>query len=310
MLQDKPLIVIAGPTGVGKSRLAVRLALKFNGEIVNADSRQVYRYMDIGTAKPSLEEMALVPHHLFDIINPDEDFSLAQYQELASQSIENIQGRNKIPFLVGGSGQYVWAVLEGWEIPRVPPDLEYRQSLEAVAAREGIDELYRQLQEIDPAAALKIDKRNVRRVIRALEVSHQLGTPFSHLRSKKAPGYKTLIIGLTAERDELYRRLDSRVDEMLHQGLVSEVEKLYKMGYNADLPSLNSIGYSRIGLFLRGEISLEETVRKIKIDNHRFVRHQYAWFRLRDKRISWFDISGETEFEVLTLISNFFNCQV
>ena len=181
------MIAIIGPTGVGKSSLAVRLARLFDGEVVNADSRQVYRYMDIGTAKPTPYELAAVTHHLYNIIDPDEDFSLAQYQELAYKAINEIHSRNKIPFLVGGSGQYVWAVLEGWEIPRVPPNPELRDKLEKIANDSGIDELYRQLQEIDPIAAQKIDKRNIRRVIRALEVSLQAKKPFSELGKKYQP---------------------------------------------------------------------------------------------------------------------------
>ena len=263
--------------------------------------------MDIGTAKPAPEELAAVPHHLFNILNPDADFGLAQYQELASQSIRNIQERHKIPLLVGGSGQYIWAVLEGWEIPRIPPDLAFRQNLEKIAATNGIDKLYQQLQEIDPMAARKIDKRNIRRVIRALEVSHQSKTPFSQLQSKSAPDFKTIIIGLTDERKDLYRIIDSRVDEMVQKGLVAEVENLVRLGYGYGLPALNSIGYKQIGMVLRGEISLEEARQQIKADNHRFVRHQYAWFRLKDPRIHWFDIQNGIESEIVTLLGDFFN---
>ncbi len=177
--------------------------------------------------------------------------------------------------------------------PHIPPDPEFRRNLEDLAAKNGIDILYHQLQEIDPAAAQKIDKRNIRRVIRALEVSRYSGMLFSNLQTKKAPDYKTLIIGLTAERKELYRRIDSRVDLMIQQGLVAEVEKLIQMGYDYNLPAMNSIGYKPIGMMLRGEISLEEALNRIKADNHRFVRHQYAWFRLKDKRIHWFDVRNE-----------------
>jgi tRNA dimethylallyltransferase len=287
--------------------LALDIAAKFNVEIVNADSRQVYRHMDIGTDKPSPEEMASVPHHLFNVINPDEDFGLAQYQELAFRTIRDIHERNKVPLLVGGSGQYVWAVLEGWEIPRIPPDKKLRKTFEDLAAKEGIDHLYRQLQEIDHAAAQKIDKRNVRRVIRALEVSNLSQVSFSHLQRKKEPYYRRTIIGLTAGRKELYRRTDSRVDLMVQRGLVDEAEKLIQMGYDYNLPAMNSIGYKQIGMMLRGEISLEEAIKQIKVDNHRFVRHQYAWFRLKDKRIHWFDILNNIEFEIMTLLSNYLN---
>jgi tRNA dimethylallyltransferase len=305
--KTKPVIAIVGPTGTGKSHLAIELAQKFNGEIINADSRQVYRFLDIGTAKPSPGEFALVPHHVFDIINPSADFSLAQYQGLAYKAIHDIHGRQKLPLLVGGSGQYVWAVLEGWEIPRIPPDPELRSNLQKMAREYGIEELYRSLQEVDPAAASKIDRRNVRRVIRALEVSIQAKTPLSQLQVKNPPDFDALIIGLTAERAELYRRTDSRVEDMVRRGFIEEARKLVQMGYDFGLPSLNSIGYKQIGLILKGQISQEEAVKQIKIDNHRFVRHQYAWFRLKDKRIHWFDIGSEIEPEVMTMLADFLN---
>jgi tRNA dimethylallyltransferase len=178
------LVAIVGPTGIGKSRLALHLAQIFNGEIVGADSRQVYRHMDIGTAKPGPEALSLVPHHLINIANPDEAFSLAQYQQLTYQAIEDIQHRHKLPFLVGGTGQYIWAVLEGWQIPRVPPDIDLRNSLEKRAAAEGIDGLYRELVELDPEVAERIDRRNVRRVIRALFWSDKNPPTLSHLCSR------------------------------------------------------------------------------------------------------------------------------
>ncbi|HEY83043.1 MAG TPA: tRNA (adenosine(37)-N6)-dimethylallyltransferase MiaA [Dehalococcoidia bacterium] len=301
----KHLVAIVGPTGIGKSRLALRLAQVFHGEIVSADSRQVYRYMDIGTAKPSPEERALVPHHLIDLVDPDQDFSLAQYQALAYQAIKDIQQRHKLPLLVGGSGLYIWAVLEGWKIPSVPPDPELRRKLEGRAARSGADELYRELARVDPAAAQRIDPRNVRRVIRALEVHYKAQKPFSRLQAKEPPPFHILIIGLTAPRDELYRRVDLRVDAMLEQGLVAEVEKLLSMGYHFNLPSLSSIGYKQIGMFLRGELTLAEAAEQIKAETHRLVRHQYAWFRLNDKRIHWFDVSLKANSEIEALLTNF-----
>jgi tRNA dimethylallyltransferase len=260
--------------------------------------------MDIGTDKPSAQEMASVPHHLFDIINPDEDFGLAQYQELAYRTIQEIQQRAKIPLLVGGSGQYIWAVLEGWEVPRIPPDREFRKALEDTAVKNGIESLFHQLQKIDPEAASKIDKRNVRRVIRALEVASHGEYSFSKLQKKKAPDYQTLIIGLTAERKELYNRLDTRVDLMIRRGLVGETKNLINIGYNYELPAMNSIGYKQIGMMEKGEISLDEAIERIKTHNHRFVRHQYAWFRLEDKRIHWFEVANSFESEVMMLISN------
>ncbi len=299
------LVAIVGPTGVGKSKLALRLAQTFESEILSADSRQVYRHMDIGTAKPSREELSLVPHHLINIVNPDEDFSLAQYQELAYRAIDDIHQRNKLPILVGGSGMYVWSVLEGWGIPRVSPDLEFRHSLEEKATKVGEDELYQELEEIDPVAAQRIDRRNIRRTIRALEVHRGTETPFSQLQHRKTSPFNTLIIGLTADRAELYRRIDLRVDEMIKQGLVAEVEKLINMGYDFNMPAMSGIGYKQIGMFLNGELTLATAIQQIKFETHRFVRHQYNWFQLKDDRIQWFDIQSKLDSEITMLLTRF-----
>jgi len=299
------LVTIVGPTAIGKSRLALSLAQAFNGEIVGADSRQVYHYMDIGTAQPSLEELSLIRHHLIDIINPDEDFNLAQYQEFAHKTIGDIQKRRRLPLLVGGSGLYIWSVLEGWRIPQVEPNPEFRHNLEEKAARSGVDGLYQELVKVDPVAAQGIDRRNVRRVIRSLEVNRGAQTPFSQLQHKKAPSFSTLIVGLTADRAELYRRIDLRIDRMLEQGLVEEVKKLIDMGYDFHLPAMSGIGYKQIGMFLKGELALEVAVQQIKFETHRFVRHQYSWFRLSDSRIQWFDIQGEVESEISARVAKF-----
>jgi len=261
--------------------------------------------MDIGTAKPSREELSLVPHHLINIVNPDEDFSLAQYQELAYRAIEDIQRRNKLVLLVGGSGLYIWSVLEGWGIPQVPPDLKFRHSLEEKAVRVGKDELYQELKQVDPVAAQKIDRRNVRRTIRALEVYRGAETPLSQLQHKKAPSFNTLIIGLTTDREELYRRIDLRVDEMIKQGLVAEVEGLVNRRYDLALPALSGIGYKQIGMFLKGELTLAAAIQQIKFETHRFLRHQYNWFRLEDDRIKWFDILDKAESEIITQLAEF-----
>lgn len=303
------LVAIVGPTGVGKSRLALHLASLFHGEIVSADSRQVYRYLDIGTAKPGSLEISQVPHHLISIINPDDGFSLAQYQGLAYQAIEDIQQRHRLPFLVGGSGLYIWAVLEGWQIPRVSPDLEFRYNLEKWASDAGIAEIYRELVRVDPEAAQKIDRRNVRRVIRALEVHSKTKTPFSRLWHKEAPAFNSFIIGLTADRAEIYRRTDQRIDDMVARGLVPEVENLLKMGYDLNLPAMSGIGYRQIGQFLKSELSLEGAKQQIKSETHRFVRHQYAWFRLKDERIHWFDIEHQGDAEIERALAEFIKSQ-
>lgn len=299
------LVTIVGPTATGKTELSLRLAKAFNGEIVNADSRQVYRYMNIGTAKPTGEELARAPHHLIDIVDPDADFGLAQYQELAYKAIGEVQSRGKLPLLVGGTGQYVWAVLEGWVIPSVAPDFEFRKSLQARADNGESGQLYKELELADPAAAKRIDSRNVRRVIRALEVLQHAGEPFSGLQKKDPPDYDILIIGLTAEREELYRRIDSRVDKMIELGLVDEVKGLIGKGYKSDLPAMSGIGYRQIGQYLKGEFTLEAAVEKIKFETHRVARHQYAWFRLNDERIQWVDVGEEAETEVKKLVVGF-----
>jgi tRNA dimethylallyltransferase len=301
----KRLIAIVGPTGVGKSRLALHLAEVFPGEIISTDSRQVYRYMNIGTAKPSPQELAAVPHHLIDIINPDEDFSLAAYQEMANKAIDDIHQRGLLPYLVGGTGLYVKAVLEGWQIPGVLPDPQFRYNIQKKADEGKIDELYQELLAADPDAAAKIDRRNVRRVIRALEVHAGTGQAFSQLARKKAPTFTPFIIGLTAERSELYRIVDRRVDNMIERGLVDEVENLLKMGYDFNLPSMSGIGYRQIGQFIRGELTLKTAVQKIKTETHRFIRHQYAWFRTDDEKIRWFDITRTKDAEIERTLQEF-----
>jgi tRNA dimethylallyltransferase len=301
------LIAIIGPTGIGKTKLAIQLALRFDGEIINADSRQIYRHMDIGTAKPTGEELATIRHHLVDIIEPNKEFSLAEYRRLADDAINDIQTQGKLPFLVGGSGLYVWAILEGWVVPKVAPDTLFRRELEKKAEMGQGAELFQELIKLDPAAAEKIDPRNVRRVIRAIEVNKFSKTPFSTLQKKQTPPFQSLIIGLTADRKELYRRVDERVDNMLKQGFVEEVSSLQKMGYNLSLPSMSSIGYREIGLYLSGEMTLEETIYKIKTGTHRFIRHQHAWFRLKDERIKWFDIGKARESEITNVVDEFLN---
>lgn len=298
------LVAVVGPTGVGKSRLALDLAQAFDGEIVSADSRQVYRYMDIGTAKPIKKELPLVPHHLINIINPDEDFSLAQYQQLAYRAIEDIQRRRKRAILAGGSGLYVWAVLDGWGIPEVAPDLKLRRRLEEKAVRVGKDALYQELAQVDPVAAQRIDPANVRRIIRALEVYRGAEVPISQVQLKARPLPSTLIIGLTADRAELYRRIDLRVDEMIERGLVDEVRGLLDRGYDLALPAMSGIGYKQIAMHLRGELALPAAIQQIKFETHRLVRHQYSWFRLKDGRIRWFDIEKGMDSQIKALVTS------
>jgi tRNA dimethylallyltransferase len=304
-VKHPPLVVLVGPTAVGKTRLALRLAQEFGGEIISADSRQVYQGMDIGTAKPTPEERTLVPHHLMDVVAPDEAFALAQYQELAYEAIGDVLARGKLPFLVGGTGQYVRAVVEGWGIPRVPPNEQLRAELYRQAEIEGEEVLHARLREVDPVAAERIDSRNVRRVIRALEVYLETGQPITELQRKKPPPYRILYIGLTMERQELYRRIDERVDRMVEEGLVDEVRGLVEHGYRYDLPSMSGLGYQQIGMYLRGQVSLGEAIQLIKRHTRRFVRHQYNWFRLDDENIRWFDVLSDPYGEIRELVASF-----
>jgi tRNA dimethylallyltransferase len=291
---QQSVIAIVGPTAVGKSDLALRLARSFPLEIISADSRQVYRYMDIGTNKPSLEERASAPHHIIDVVDPDEDFSLATYHQLAFEALEAVQHKGRLPLLVGGTGLYVWSLLEGWKVPQVPPDREMRRQLETRAQQEDSQSLYRELQNIDAVGAAKIDPRNIRRVVRALEIYYATGQPPSAVQRKEKPSFSILVIGLTQERGQLYRRIDERADEMIKRGLVEEVQELLKKGYSPSLPSMSGMGYRQVVQFIRGEMTLSEAVDKMKNETHRLARHQYAWFRLNDSRIRWF---GVTEIE-------------
>lgn len=306
-IERSPLIVIVGPTAVGKTQLAVRLGAELGGEIVSADSRQIYRGLDIGTAKPTARQQQRVPHHLIDIIDPDEKFTLALYQEMACAAIDDILAGGKVPLLVGGAGLYVRAVVENWEVPRVAPDEQLRAELYRQAEEEGAESLHARLREVDPLAAERIEAHNVRRVVRALEVYLVSGTPISRLRGKRPSPYRSLQIGLTMKRAELYRRIDRRVDDMIEAGLVEEVRSLVERGYSPDLPAMSGLGYGQIGRYLRGEISLEEAIGRIKYDTHRFVRHQYNWFRLNDERIRWFDALSEPYQAIRTWVVSFLN---
>jgi tRNA dimethylallyltransferase len=303
--RGQPLVAIVGPTAVGKTALALQLADALPVEVVSADSRQIYRYMDIGTAKPALHERERVRHHLVDIVDPDQPLTLAQYQELAYATIDEIQRRDRIPLLVGGTGLYVKAVLEGLRIPRVEPDPDLREQLYAEAEVKGHQALHRRLRELDPAAAERIDARNVRRVVRALEVCRRLGKPISQVQKAWPPPHRILRIGLTMPRPLLYQRIDERTELMMAAGLVHEVRSLVERGYDYDLPAMSGLGYHQIGMYLRGEVSLQEAVTLIKRHTRRFVRQQANWFRHDDTRIIWFDASKPLFEAVLARIRSF-----
>ncbi len=301
-----PVVSIVGPTATGKTALAIGLATRFDGEIVGADSRQVYRSMDIGTGKPDPKERARAPHHLIDVVEPDDEFNVAIYQRLASRAIAAIHRRGRLPLVVGGSGHYVRALLQGFRLPQVPPDHQLRRDLYAVAEEEGgIEWLFAQLTEADPVAATRIDPRNVRRVVRAIEVSRATGMPFSQVATAAPPPYRTLVLGLTAHRREVYRRIDARVDEMIETGWVDEVRRLLGRGYSPDLPALSSLGYQAIVRHVRHEIDLEAAVEQIKRDTRRFARRQYTWFRPNDLQIRWLDVTGDFRAQAEELVRRF-----
>lgn len=296
------IVAIVGATATGKTDAAIRLAREFDGEIVSVDSRYLYRGLDIGTAKPTETEQSVVPHHLIDILDPADDYSLALYQRDACQIIEDILARGRVPILAGGSPLYVRAVLEGWRIPEAPPDWAFRGEMESVAESEGIEALHQRLQDIDPPAAHRIPQQNVRRVIRALEIHRQTGQRMTDLEGKDPPDWDTLMIGLHIERDVLHERIDARVEDMLMRGLVEEVRGLIEAGVPAECTAMRSIGYQEVVPYLAGEYDAEEMTQRIKFATHRFVRHQLTWLR-KTPGIHWLDrLNPQFDEEIATLV--------
>ena len=292
MKNKKPLVVILGPTASGKTNLAIKLAQKFNGEIICADSRTIYKFMDIGTAKTSVEERKIIPHFLLDIVKPDEKFSVAEFQKMASKIIGEIYKRKKTPFLVGGTGLYIEAVTEGFKIPKIVEDKNLRDKLN----RQDLIKLLSNLKKLDPEAYQNIDRKNKRRIIRALEVCLKTKHKFSDLKIKSKPEYNVLKIGLKIEPKILEKRINKRVNLMFQKGFIREVKKLYKMGYDFDLPSMSGIGYQEIGNYLKGQISLQEAKEKIKLHTRQFAKRQKTWFK-KTKNMNW--VSKEKEAEKL-----------
>jgi len=293
-----PLLVIAGPTASGKTALALALCERLRGamdaEVISADSRQIYRFMDIATAKPTPDERARLPHHLLDVVTPDQRYTLAQYQTDAVASIARIWSQRHLPLLVGGTGLYVRAVVDGLAIPQVAPNPAVRAELEAEAAAGGPAALHDRLAALDPIAAARIDPANTRRLIRALEVCIVSGRPFSEQQGARPTPYRPLLLGLNMERSSLYARADARVDAMLAAGLVDETRALVERGYGWQLPSMSSLGYREIGAYLRGEASLSDAVARLKLNTHAYIRRQLTWFR-PDSRITWLDAALPTD---------------
>lgn len=297
-----PLVVILGPTAVGKTELSIRLAERFDGEVVSSDSRQFYRGMDIGTAKPTPAELARVAHHLIDAYDPDQPRSLADFQSEARRIIQDIHQRDKLPLLVGGTGQYVRAVIEDWQMPDQQPDLRLRQALERWAEQIGKQGLHDRLRTLDPLSAERIQPSNVRRTIRALEVILGTGRRFSEQQSSRGSPYSLLKIGLTRPRHELYTRIDARIEQMVQDGLVDEVRGLLAQGYSADLPPFSAIGYREVIAHLRGEIDLNEAVVLIKRNTREFVRRQANWFKESDPSIHWLAAGDAAVDEAVRLV--------
>jgi len=281
------LILLVGPTAVGKTEIAIQLAEQINGEIVSADSRLFYRGMDIGTAKPTRKEQSRVPHDLIDIANPDEILSLAIFQQKAREAIADILTRGKLPLLVGGTGQYVRAVTEGWSPPEVKPDGKLRNELEKVKDEKGKDFLYEKLKSLDPEAAERIDPRNVRRTIRALEVILTTGKKFSEQRGQSESPYDLITIGLTRPRLELYARIDARIESMFENGLLDEVKGLLAKGYSPDLPTMSAIGYRECVSVIEGKLSIDQAKVAMRRATRIFVRRQSNWFKESDPNIRW-----------------------
>jgi tRNA dimethylallyltransferase len=287
-----PLILIAGPTAVGKTEIAIQLAERLDGEIVSADSRLFYRGMDIGTAKPSREEQARVPHHLIDIADPDEILSLAVFQQKAREAIADIHTRRKLPFLVGGTGQYIRAVTEGWTPPEVAPNARLREELGKMKEERGLNWLHEKLEILDPVAAAQIDPRNFRRTIRALEVIMSTGRKFSEQRRQTDSPYHLITIGLTRPRTELYARVDARIESMFANGFLEEVRGLLDAprGYSPALPTMSAIGYRECVAVLEGKITVEEAKQLIGRATRVFARRQANWFKESDPNIQWFKV--------------------
>ncbi len=290
----RALVAIVGPTATGKTGLAVALVAEFSAEIISADSRQVYRGLDIGTAKPTAHERAQAPHHVLDVVPADNaSFSVAVWRGHAEQALENLTARGKQPWLVGGTGLYVQSLVDGLTFPDVPPQPKLRAELERTLQAEGIDALAARLQHLDSVAAAQIDLRNPRRLIRALEVCLVSGKPFSAQRTRHPPPYPVLQIGLRTDRELLYQRIDERVDEMIAGGFVAEVECLLDQGVTTDLPSMQSAGYRQLAAYLQGCGTLTEAVQQTKYATHQLAKRQETWFR-KQKGIQWIEIGAGT----------------
>ena len=287
--QRSKLLMLVGPTGSGKSKLGIQLAQALETEIISADSRYLYRQLNIGTAKPSPEELSQVMHHMVDCTDLDSPWSIAEYKTAVEKIIDNLNNNGKVPLIVGGTGQYIRSFSQNWIIPEIEADDHFRQVIERIGDDIGFEQLHRNLAVLDPVASSLIDYRNHRRTIRALEVILKTGKRFSEVRIKDELPYDLLILGLSWERQELYQRIDQRIEEMLEAGFLQEVECLLTAGYKNDLVKMGVIGYTELISYLEGSISLDEAVMLIKRNTRKYVRRQANWFKPEDHGINWFN---------------------
>ena len=286
-------MAIVGATATGKTSLGIELALRLNGEIVNADSRLFYRGMDIGTAKPTQNERRGVEHHLINILDPWSAFSLSDFLREARAAIADIEKRGKLPIIVGGSGQYIWGLLEGWEVPEIPPNLGLRNELETQLRDEGIESLQRRLESTRAKNVDKVEILNPRRLVRAIERAVATGDAMGGASKAVEPPYDALVIGLTAPRELLHERVAQRVDQMFASGWKDEVEHLMESGVKSELPSMSAIGYRQLVEHINGDTTWETVREQVLIGNHRLIGQQHNWFKPRDNRIGWVDITGD-----------------
>lgn len=287
-----PLLSIVGPTGIGKTETSISLAENLGGEIISADSMQIYKYMDIGTAKITKEEMKGIPHYLIDIVYPDEEFTVSDFKESATKYINNIYNRGNLPIIVGGTGLYVNSLVYDLNFTNVAPNNEFREKYELIADKYGNGVIYEELRSIDPKSAKRIHVNDRKRIIRALEINYVTKKPMSVYYKdfrRYNDDFDVIMIGLTNKREDLYKRINYRVDRMIEKGLIEEVKGLLDMGYTDDLNSLQALGYKEIILYLKNEITLDEAIDLIKRSTRKFAKRQLTWFR-RDNRIKWIDV--------------------
>lgn len=290
--QKENLLVIVGPTAIGKTAVSIDVAKKLNGEIISADSMQIYKYMDIGTAKVKPEEMEGISHYLIDVVYPDEEFTVADFKYHAEKYIKKINAADKVPIVVGGSGLYLNSIVYELGFTKIKKNEEFRKKCEELAHKYGVEYLYNKLKQIDPITSSKISPNDTKRIIRALEVYNETGKPMSYFNKnfrEKTDKYNLLMIGLNTDRATLYERIEERVDKMIEEGLIEEVQNLLDMGYTRDLVSMQAIGYKEIISYLYGETSLKEAINILKRNTRRFAKRQLTWFK-RDDRIKWIDI--------------------